>query len=58
MHNTRCDIAIADMYRVLDSISANRRLPESRYSPLKLAPTSQNSIFGMTGATSSKQEQG
>ncbi|CAN9179828.1 unnamed protein product [Alternaria alternata] len=43
---------------VLDSIKANRRLPESRYSPLKLAPSTQNSIFGMMGAASSKQEQG
>lgn len=43
---------------VLDSIKANRRLPETRYSPLKLAPSSQKSIFGMMGATSSKQEQG
>ncbi|KAL1794156.1 hypothetical protein ACET3X_007577 [Alternaria dauci] len=43
---------------ILDSIKANHRLPESRYSPLKLAPSSQTSIFGMMGATSSKPEQG
>ncbi|EMD66698.1 hypothetical protein COCSADRAFT_85344 [Bipolaris sorokiniana ND90Pr] len=30
---------------VLDSIKANRRLPESRYSPLKFAPKSQSTIF-------------
>ncbi|KAL6156850.1 hypothetical protein ACJQWK_07243 [Exserohilum turcicum] len=41
---------------VLDSISANRRLPESRYSPLKLAPKSQDSILSMMRAASPKQE--
>jgi hypothetical protein len=58
MHNTCRGIYSTDMCRVLDSIKANRRLPESRYSPLKLAPSTQNSIFGMMGAASSKQEQG
>jgi hypothetical protein len=50
----------ADIFasRILDSIKANRRLPESRYSPLKLAPKSQNSVFGMMRATAPKQEQG
>ncbi|KAG9190399.1 hypothetical protein G6011_08487 [Alternaria panax] len=43
---------------ILDSINANRRLPESRYSPLKLVPSSQKSILDMMGASSSKQEQG
>jgi hypothetical protein len=47
-----------DRSRVLDSIKADRRLPESRYSPLKLAPKSQNSVFGMMRASNSKQEQG
>ncbi|KAF1830922.1 hypothetical protein BDW02DRAFT_641820 [Decorospora gaudefroyi] len=36
----------------------NRRVAESRYSPLKLAPKSQNSVFGMMRAKDSKQEQG
>ena len=50
----------ADIFasRILDSIKANRRLQESRYSPLKLAPKSQNSVFGMMRATAPKQEQG
>ncbi|KAH7409991.1 hypothetical protein DE146DRAFT_751707 [Phaeosphaeria sp. MPI-PUGE-AT-0046c] len=38
---------------VLESIKANRRLPESRFSPLKLAPKSQNSVFGVARAASS-----
>ncbi|KAI4931345.1 hypothetical protein J4E85_003937 [Alternaria conjuncta] len=44
---------------VLDSIKAGRRLPESRYSPLKLAHQSQSSVLGMMriGATSSKSQQ-
>ncbi|KAJ8115629.1 hypothetical protein OPT61_g2767 [Boeremia exigua] len=32
---------------VLDSIQAGRRLPESRFAPLKLAPKSQGGVFGM-----------
>ncbi|KAF1945638.1 hypothetical protein EJ02DRAFT_338290 [Clathrospora elynae] len=43
---------------VLESIKANRCLPESRFSPLKLAHKSQNSIFGMMRAANSKQKQG
>ncbi|KAH3990181.1 hypothetical protein HBH70_128810 [Parastagonospora nodorum] len=35
---------------VLESIKANRRLPESRFSPLKLAPQNQNSVSGMLRA--------
>ena len=44
-----------DMCRVLESVKAARRLPESRFSPLKLAQKTQNSVFGMLrahGATS------
>jgi len=39
-------VALPDTHRVLESIKANRRLPESRFSPLKLTQKSQNSIFG------------
>ncbi|XP_014554550.1 hypothetical protein COCVIDRAFT_28371 [Bipolaris victoriae FI3] len=35
---------------VLDSIKANRRLPESRYSPLKFVTKSQSTIFSTMGA--------
>ncbi|EUC49569.1 hypothetical protein COCMIDRAFT_32997 [Bipolaris oryzae ATCC 44560] len=35
---------------VLDSIKANRRLPESRYSPLKFAPKSQSTILNAISA--------
>lgn len=44
-----------DMCRVLESIKAGRRLPESRFSPLKLAAKSQNSVVGMLRT---KQDQG
>lgn len=44
--------------RVLESIKANRRLPESRFSPLKLAPKGQNSVFGMARAGRSNTPQG
>ncbi|KAF1848559.1 uncharacterized protein K460DRAFT_364558 [Cucurbitaria berberidis CBS 394.84] len=40
---------------VLESIKANRRLPESRFSPLKLAPKTQNSVLNMMRP---RQEQG
>ncbi|KAH7349100.1 hypothetical protein BKA66DRAFT_293853 [Pyrenochaeta sp. MPI-SDFR-AT-0127] len=46
---------------VLESIKADRRLPESRFSPLTLAPKTQNSVLRMMRASSapkSKQEQG
>ncbi|OAL01243.1 hypothetical protein IQ06DRAFT_347298 [Phaeosphaeriaceae sp. SRC1lsM3a] len=43
---------------VLESIKANRRLPESRFSPLKLAPKGQNSVFGMARAGRSNTPQG
>jgi hypothetical protein len=52
---------ITDICRVLESIKANRRLPETQFSPLKLAPKSQNSVFSMmrTGSSAkSKKEQG
>jgi hypothetical protein len=52
---------LTDIRRVLESIKANRRLPESRFSPLKLAPQSQTSVFEMMRADHSsvaKQEQG
>ena len=54
-------IQITDICRVVESIKANRRLPESQFSPLKLAPKSQNSVLGMMRAGSgakSKKEQG
>ncbi|KAI8938936.1 hypothetical protein NX059_004789 [Plenodomus lindquistii] len=35
---------------VLESIKAGRRLPESRFSPLKLASKSQQSVFGISRA--------
>ncbi|KAF2819745.1 hypothetical protein CC86DRAFT_429946 [Ophiobolus disseminans] len=35
---------------VLESVKAARRLPESRFSPLKLAPKIQNSVVGMLRA--------
>ncbi|KAL6710548.1 hypothetical protein ACN47E_008596 [Coniothyrium glycines] len=41
---------------VLDSIKAERRLPESQYSPLKLAPKTQNSVFGMIRENSSQEK--
>ncbi|KAH7091077.1 hypothetical protein FB567DRAFT_545847 [Paraphoma chrysanthemicola] len=31
---------------ILESVKADRRLPESRFSPLKFAPKGQNSVFG------------
>ncbi|ORY13281.1 hypothetical protein BCR34DRAFT_481349 [Clohesyomyces aquaticus] len=40
---------------VLECIKADRRLPESRYSTLKLAPKAQNSVFPMLHA---KEQQG
>ncbi|KAE8836212.1 hypothetical protein PTNB73_04173 [Pyrenophora teres f. teres] len=43
---------------VLDSIKAGRRLAESRYSPLKLAPKAQNSIAGMVRRVPLNKEQG
>jgi hypothetical protein len=51
----------ANICRVLKSIKANRRLPESRFSPLKLAPKNQNSVLGMMRAapsTTTKTDQG
>ncbi|KAF2027923.1 hypothetical protein EK21DRAFT_70945 [Setomelanomma holmii] len=36
---------------VLESIKAERRLPESRFSPLKLAPKSQSSVFSALHAS-------
>ena len=38
---------LTDICRVLESIKAGRRLPESRFAPLKLAQKSQGSVFGM-----------
>ncbi|KAH8724510.1 hypothetical protein GQ44DRAFT_281642 [Phaeosphaeriaceae sp. PMI808] len=37
---------------VLESIKANRRLPESRFPPLKLTPKNQGSVFDMMRADS------
>ncbi|KAF2687930.1 hypothetical protein K458DRAFT_385495 [Lentithecium fluviatile CBS 122367] len=36
---------LIDICRVLSSIAASKRQPESHFQPLKLAPTSQNSLF-------------
>lgn len=48
-------VDITDICRVLESVKANRRLPESRFSPMKLAPTTQNSVLDMMRA---KKERG
>lgn len=49
--------------RVLESIKAGRRLPESGFYPLKLAPKTQHSVLGMMstsgkGATRTQQDHG
>jgi hypothetical protein len=41
------DVTFTDICRVLESIKAGRRLPESRFAPLKLAQKTQGSVFGM-----------
>lgn len=40
-------MTLTDICRVLESIKAGRRLPESRFAPLKLAQKTQGSVFGM-----------
>jgi hypothetical protein len=41
------DVTFTDICRVLKSIQAGRRLPESRFAPLKLVQETQVSVFGM-----------
>jgi len=46
-------VELTDICRVVDSIKAGRRLPESRYAPLKLAQKSQDSVFAMLSRSKS-----
>jgi hypothetical protein len=43
-------------YRVLESIKANRRLPESHFSALKLASKTQHSVSDLFKTSSSSSD--
>ncbi|KLU88564.1 hypothetical protein MAPG_07549 [Magnaporthiopsis poae ATCC 64411] len=41
-----CGIKYVDVHWVLESVKAGRRLPEARFSSLKIAPSGQRSVYG------------
>lgn len=43
----KSDVTLTDICRVLESIKAGHRLPESCFAPLRLAQKTQGSVFGM-----------
>lgn len=47
------EVELTDICRVLESIKVGRRLPESRFAPLRLAQKSQSSVFAMLNRSTS-----
>ena len=39
------DLADINIFRIVESIKADKRLPETRFAKLKLAPKGQNSVL-------------